>query len=265
MRQQRRAVLPQSRIHIVRGNLQRGRGMLAHRRRQRRRACGRFRRQPLLRHPMHIQRIDLADRRNRGQRLGVAPGVAQQCGLQRQRANVICIRLQRVFIRSQRRVEVAFGRVNLRQSKVARRPPCRAPRRFVKLRVRIVQLALRLQRQPEVVDRLAVLGRCVAGRVALQRLAQIRLRIGKSSALDRVDAQHRIHADVAGIAPQRLLPVRVGIARRRAELLHPQARQVQLFGGLDLRWRQAGPPPAPASSPSPAGSASRQPARAHPR
>ena len=102
----------------------------------------------------------------------------------------------------------------------------------------------------------------VPGRIALQGLAQIRLRIGKSSALDRVDAHHRIHANVAGIASQCLVPVCIGIARGRAELLHAQAGQVQLFVGLDICRRGRGLYRQPASAPSPAGSANRQPAPA---
>ena len=150
--------------------------MPVQRRRQCRRACGRFRRQPPLRHPMHIQRIDLAYRlRTRASASFVAPGVAQQRRLQRQRPHVLCVRHPaRRCIRNQRRVRIPPRRGDLRHLKVARRPPCPVPRRLGELGVRLIQLALRLQRQPQVVDRLAVLGRCVAGRVPLQRLAQIR-------------------------------------------------------------------------------------------
>ena len=57
---------------------------------------------------MYIQRIDLLDGGHRGQRLIRASGVAQQRGLQRQGANVQRIRLQRIFILDESRIEIAF-------------------------------------------------------------------------------------------------------------------------------------------------------------
>ena len=69
----------------------------------------RCRGKPLLRHTLDIQRIDLADGERRWKAPLVAAGVAEQSGLQSQRANVQSIGLERVFIVRQGRIEVAFG------------------------------------------------------------------------------------------------------------------------------------------------------------
>ena len=155
--------------------------------------AGDFAGHPALGDSLHVERIELRNDGDGGERFIGAPGVTQQRGLQRQGAGIQGIGFESIFVFGEGRIEVASRRCNLSQLKIAWRAPCGAPGGFIKLGVCIVELALRFQGQAEVVEGFTVFRRCVTRGGALERLAQELFRIGITAGLDGVDAQHGVY------------------------------------------------------------------------
>ena len=164
--------------------------------------------------------------------------MSQQRRFERQGPDVLAIGIQGVVGVREGSPEVAPERGDLGHFEVARVAPGAGPRGLGEPLEGVVRFALRFQRQTQVVERLAVLGRGVAVGGAFEGFAEVLLGLGEATGLERVDAQGGVDAHVAGVALESFLPVRIGLGIGGVKLRDAQAGQIELLVGLHLRRRR---------------------------
>ncbi|RJR26364.1 MAG: hypothetical protein C4582_01755, partial [Desulfobacteraceae bacterium] len=130
--------------------------------------------------------------------------------------------------------EIAFLAVNFCQFNISRTLEGVTPDRFPEFILRLLQFALFLQHNTEVVVRLGIFRTHVIAGRACCRAAQMFFGLFKLGFPCPPDTQHGIHTQVIRIALERLFIVRQRIYDSIMKLLQPQTDQVQLLHRLVL-------------------------------
>ena len=163
---------------------------------------------------------------------------SQQRDLQVPRLEMACVESERLVERVEGRGELARACRDRRQGVVGRAAPCPIPGRLREGGASLEVAALKVEAQAEVVEGLAVARVGIAPRQGCDRRAEMALRVGEPTLVQRAEAEGVVAAGIACVAAQRLFPIRRRVARRVSILAEVQPREVQLLGARDGLGRE---------------------------
>ena len=194
----------------------------------------------LLDHHAEVQSIRLQAGFGGAGGVSGSPQLAQNGDLELLRFVMPGIARQRPLNQVEGVVPVVTAAGDPRQFEIAAVLPRRIPDGFVEGVEGFVVAPLKLERQAEVVVRLAVVGVGVAQRQAADRLAEVGFGGGEFAASQQQQAERVVAAAVERVAPQRFLVVRFRLVGRMAILFEMQPVEEQFLVGFDLGGRTGG-------------------------